>query len=215
MNRAKVPGEMMEDAIIWTRFLENVVPVARLVESFDLASEKQTSSFAPNYFDVKNAWKEIEATEFQSRSEAEKARQSNRNPVENCPEKSRHMNPHGEVLICDPLNWNNEIALPCKICRPAAYEAQRENYIAKNKGKIANPVEVADSGKDLSKIEFGAGDKRIYINENDPVEVLNCRKDEISRKMVAAIGTADYDLLHGEWLQIVDQLRIVREKDGE
>lgn len=170
-NRAKVPGEMMEDAIIWTERLSGSVPIERLKQAFNLACNKQTSSFAPNYFDVKNAWNEIEASERQSRAfDIETEKQGNR--IDYCPEKSRHINSDGDVEICSPVNWNDSAVLPCRACQPTAYETERANFIRKS-GKVEQTFEKTIEKMSANVLEFKAQivEPKLSIEEIAALEI--------------------------------------------
>jgi hypothetical protein len=144
MRRELSAQRMREDSEIDRDFLFDKVPVNRLAESFDYACDKQTSSFAPNAFDIKNAFREIEAKEKAAQIEADKLKASEVNPVDVCTNKKLHINARGWANYCNPFNFNEELPLPCHICRYKAHHNIRERYIKKHKTDI-EPMRILET----------------------------------------------------------------------
>lgn len=128
MNRAKVDSEIEDDTIIWTDTLEAIIPMEKLRPAFIAACTKQTGSFAPNFFDVKNAYAEIQTRELNEKLLEEK-RQHGFDPVRSCKEKEFHVTSDGLVNISISLDSPNEQA-PCRICRYSDHENWCKSQVA-------------------------------------------------------------------------------------
>lgn len=141
MNKAKIDSEMHEDSIIYTDFLYEKVPVEKLKTAFDFANEKRSSSFAPNGFDIKNAYAEIERLERET-ERARRARELKENPVLNCEKKQFHINADGEALRINPFNTAEDVTVPCWYCRSEAHDAAWTRFVEKNGGNEPKPLEI-------------------------------------------------------------------------
>jgi hypothetical protein len=148
-NRAKSTGEMSEDALIWSEQLIETIPINQLKASWERACFNNKSSFAPNFFDVKNAFNELK-TEIREQVRLEKelqqAEDRKLNAVAHCVEKEKHANDSGYVEIVNFFNTSEDIIAPCRACRPKAYDDWRERFIKANGDKKNdNPLPNADA----------------------------------------------------------------------
>jgi hypothetical protein len=125
------PAEKLSAAKTWSRVLFGVIPEHRLQETFDATFAAHNSPFPISAYDLKTKWQEIEAEEEAERQriiEEEKAV----NRVHFCPNRKHHVNEHGDTLVCNPFNFNEEIELPCMYCRPQAFADARLRFIQKH-----------------------------------------------------------------------------------
>lgn len=127
MNKSKNNAEMHEDSIFWRDFLFGIVPVERLSQSLRHAIKKQTGSFAPNFFDVKNAWLEIAAKEH----EAAKEQELKNNPAAACPGAKYHVgfDVFAQIILMNPHTQLDEL-YPCPKCRILDFENKKKTDIA-------------------------------------------------------------------------------------
>lgn len=146
-------AEKASRADVWTRLLFGVVPEERLQDAFDRAFRQAKSNFPVNAYDLKLAWEQIEKEEQAEREKLareEAARPENR--VRNCKNRSSHVSSEGEIYQVSPVNFNEEIKLPCPACRPKAYEDVRARFIRENI-QIAPPLAlVADYAEEKKLI---------------------------------------------------------------
>lgn len=126
-NRQIINAELIEASQIWTDTLFEIVPGERLVASFNRAVRNNKSSFAPNAFDLINAWREVEAEETARRAEIEKER-AEKNPVLRCPQKMSHVSSEGKIYI--NLHGDADVLAPCPFCRTEDFENWKKTEIA-------------------------------------------------------------------------------------
>lgn len=174
----------------WARALFGVIPEFRLQDAFDAAFQVHDSTFPVSAYEIKLEWQKIEIRE-RAETQARRIEFEKENPKLACPDRARHKNDDGDVEICSPVNWNEEILLPCKTCQPKAYEAERARFIAK-------------SGQPEQKItDAMSGAKPKFVNLKNPMEILTRAKNELAAEMVKHLGTDRYDELHGFWLMLI------------
>jgi hypothetical protein len=163
-------------AAVWAEILFGIVPEERLPDAFKLAVRLHSSTFPINGYEIKLAWEQIEREEQNAAIEREKQRIKNQSPVDICSNRAQHINRDGEVKICNPLNFNEEIILPCPACRPKAYDDQRARFIARNR---VSEVEI----KPLEILEQFTSEKLPKKNEEValPIEEINQLRDEHNR----------------------------------
>lgn len=127
---------MMEDAEIWTNALIDLVPINRLAEVWAVAVERKTGDFAPNFFDVKNAWGAIVAAE--KKAEAERRAED---PIARCTQAKNHRSDKGEILAQNPYLDDKapDQLMPCPHCRPDDLTAWRRHQKALY-GEIKRPL---------------------------------------------------------------------------
>lgn len=122
-------SEQLDIAKTWSELLCDVIPEDRLMDTWQLAFENHKSNFALTAIDLKKTWNQISEKEAAEKIEAELIRQ---NPIDICSNKASHINGEGRVLVVNPFNFNEEIELPCRVCRLDAYEQQRQEFVQKN-----------------------------------------------------------------------------------
>ncbi|HEY8560481.1 MAG TPA: hypothetical protein VIL74_08895 [Pyrinomonadaceae bacterium] len=159
-NRAKINEEMIEDAIIWTDSLIGVVPVKRLKECWDLARDRQQGSFAPNFFDVKNAWSEIAAQEARRAENDRKL-----SAAERCSGRQYHATKKGEIVAQNPHTGEDDL-YPCPLCRKDDLEKVRKTQIAFF-GEI--PAKPLTPQQAVEKITRTA---EVYLSEAEAREIV-------------------------------------------
>ncbi len=182
---------MQENSAVWRDVLFNTVPMIRLDDSFRRAIKNNRNSFAPNAFDLLNAFREIQTEEIKIKTEA---------LGEVCPDEKAHLNKQREVVIYSLFTDTDEL-VPCKTCRIADYEKWRKNQ-ASLYGEM----------QPLTKLQK-LTENRIYANLKDPAEILNRAINEVTAKMVKVAGTAEYDDLRGFWLTLINARAYVSAND--
>lgn len=142
--------DLGERALDWLDALEGTIPEDRIRDAFARALKNHSSSYPINAFDMLAAWKDIEAEETAAAETLRIAEESKpENRVANCREKKYHVGEGGYQKICNPFNFNEEIVLPCRICRPTAYDEAHAKFI-RDHGEI-KPLEILNNFVSLSE----------------------------------------------------------------
>lgn len=128
----------------WMEALEPVVPVDRLPDAFRRALVNHATTFPINAFEIQQAFVELDGEEKTERQRIEnELKKQPENKVANCPKKAWHISGDGRVMVVNPFNFNEEIELPCRDCRPEAFYEQRAKFIAEH-GEI-KPLEILNN----------------------------------------------------------------------
>ncbi len=215
MNRPLIDAEMEENSIVYRDNLFSVVPMEKLKQCYDnLNKRKTTSSFAPNFFDIKNEWLAIEAKE-----NAEKAKQLDteraRNPVIFCPNRENHIpGTNGEIIVYMKQTDTDE-KKPCQSCRYQDSWKWQEYYNAMY-GEF-QPKTMVDAVLTDAPVE-----ERIYLEKinldavENPIELIDKSIDQIKKEMITCVGTSRFDELQGEWISAINKKQFYADKkDGE
>jgi hypothetical protein len=144
--------QLLSDTLDWQQGLEGIVPEHRLPDCLTRANRSHKSNFPISLFEIKTAWFEIDAEEKAIREESE-AKHRAENRVANCPQKVYHINEHGIIKVVNPFNFSEEIELPCRECRPKAYDEQRTKFIKEN-GEI-KPLEILNNFVNMEDFRKG------------------------------------------------------------
>ncbi|HEX8637913.1 MAG TPA: hypothetical protein VF692_07625 [Pyrinomonadaceae bacterium] len=200
-NRARIQSEMEEDSKIWRDALIAIVPIKMLKTCFERARDNTKSSFAPNYFDVKNEWLALES-EIKNAEQKKLQTELDNDPVLRCSNKNLHQNDKGDVWRSFSLDQPDEL-VPCETCR-------FDDFLKWKRTQIA----LYGEHQPLTRLER-YNSRPSYQNLKDPAEILNRAKDEINRQMVAAIGKPAYDDLFSARKTVFNALKWVWEKDGK
>lgn len=138
---SKSNAEIKEMVGVWTDALFSIVPESRLDDALSRAIKNHTTTFAINFFDVKNAYAELEAEESAEKERAD-TEERTLNRVAFCAEKHNHKSPDEAIqqyFVGGHWEW-----LPCVHCRPDAYW-QRVKDIKMNMEIKSNEAILAES----------------------------------------------------------------------
>ncbi len=73
------------------------------------------------------------------------------NRVARCYQKQHHITGDGRVKIMNPVNFSEEIEVPCRYCRPDAFHHQREKFVREHGG--INEKEILNNLIDFKKVK--------------------------------------------------------------
>lgn len=140
MRKKQIPEEIFEESVIFTNLLFGIVPIDALEQVFDEASQSQTSSFAPNGFDLKNKWLEIEARDREAKRKL-RLQIEKENPVLTCLYKNLHVNKLADVKLSLFEDMPDSLA-PCQQCRPQEFVKWRKTQNALYGEHRTTPIEI-------------------------------------------------------------------------
>ena len=126
------PEQKAKIADVWTRKFFGIIPEVRLPDVFELASSLHTSEYPVNAYEMQNAWTQIQEKEAEQRAKQALEQIKNQNPIDVCKNRLNHINGEGRVILPNPLNFSEDIELPCPDCRFDAYTQQRSEFIKKH-----------------------------------------------------------------------------------
>lgn len=112
-------AEKLTRVDVWSRALFGVVPEMRLQDAFNRAFADHDSPFAVNAYEIKSAWKTIQAEEAAARLKAYDAERA-ANPVRYCSNQTEHINGDGDVEIVLGGPNGTTVVIPCAACRTEA-----------------------------------------------------------------------------------------------
>jgi hypothetical protein len=113
-------AEKMSRAETWARVLWGIIPENRLQDCFDRAFKtRQSDGFPVSAYDLNDAWNVIQGEDIAQRM-LETAQAKERNPVDHCTTKYRHINEQGEIDILYGGPGGIEAIVPCPFCRMEA-----------------------------------------------------------------------------------------------
>lgn len=116
-------AERLARTDVWARVLIDIVPEARLQDSFDRAFREHNSSFSINAYDIKIAWEKIKTEENEAKIKTQ--------AVE-CPGEKYHVNLDKDnflVILMNPHTQLDEL-YPCPKCRMEDFENKKKTDIA-------------------------------------------------------------------------------------
>lgn len=171
-------GTLADD---WQFILEDVIPVDDLPETYKLTAQTHPNAYLITAFDMLTGFEKLKTKRLEFAAE-ELAAKKKGNRIDYCPEKSRHTNADGDVEICNPVNWNESVVLPCRTCQPAAYETERAMFIQKS-GKVEQTIEMAMEKAETNILEFKQPEEpKLTIEE---IATLEVEHNNLVRKFVS------------------------------